>query len=63
MSTEQQRRSAFVVMVFAVLCGAVIAGAIGIFVMPGLAPALALGGAMTGGAVAAAFYLFFGADQ
>ena len=63
MAAEKQRKSAFVVMAFAVLCGAAIGGVLGAFLLPDFAAALAIGGAMTGGAIGAASFLFAGADE
>ncbi|WP_299657823.1 hypothetical protein [uncultured Tateyamaria sp.] len=63
MSSEGKQKSAFATMALSVLGGAALGSVIGAFVLPGFAAALAIGGAMTGGAIGAAFFLFAGADE
>ncbi|KIC48764.1 hypothetical protein [Tateyamaria sp. ANG-S1] len=58
MAAEQKSRSAFAVMALSVLSGAVLGGGLGVMLMPDFAAALAIGGAMTTGAIAVAWMLF-----
>ncbi|WP_299547324.1 hypothetical protein [uncultured Tateyamaria sp.] len=63
MSDQKESRSAFAIMALSVLGGAAIGGGVGVLLLPDFASALAIGGAMTGGAIGAAFFLFAGADR
>ncbi|APX11532.1 hypothetical protein BWR18_07435 [Tateyamaria omphalii] len=58
MSGEQKFRSAFATMALSVLAGAALGGGLGVTLLPNFAAALAIGGAMTTGAIAVAWMLF-----
>lgn len=63
MSSGSTQKSAFATMALSVLGGAALGGGLGVWVLPDFAAALAIGGAMTGGAIGAAYFLFAGADE
>lgn len=63
MSSGGNQKSIVTTMALSVLGGAVVLGGIGAIAAPDYAAALAIGGAMAGGAIGAAFFIFAGGEK